>query len=293
MFHERGKGMDDLVIRLQGLSVALVGHWRRLAASKLHCCGGPGRRWAATLCVVNPRQIRDFARATGRLAKTDTLDLRRVIALFAERVRPQARPLREPERSTSPNSSVGEKPDHRDDRHGNQPGPPSHRQASCPKVRAPRRLSPEGRLDAIDHDIGDAIKHSPAWREAEAAPEIRSLHRRRNRARDSTSLNLPELGTVSRHQVAALVGVAPINRELWSDAWPPGHCRWSDVSARRAIHGGSDCRTRRVPSFRAFYDQLTARGRPKKVALVAVMRKLLTILNAILRDHTPWRPLNA
>ena len=99
---------------------------------------------------------------------------------------------------------------------------------------------------------------------------------------------LPELGTVSRHQVAALVGVAPINRDS-------GLTR-----GRRAIAGGRTSvravlymaaltATRRRSPFRAFYDQLTARGRPKKVALVAVMRKLLTILNAILRDHTPWR----
>ena len=98
-----GKGMDDLVIRLQGLSVALVvleatGGFEATVAAALAGVGLP-------LCVVNPRQIRDFARAMGRLAKTDTLDAE-VIAL-AERVRPQARPLREPERSTSPNSSVG------------------------------------------------------------------------------------------------------------------------------------------------------------------------------------------
>ena len=102
---------------------------------------------------------------------------------------------------------------------------------------------------------------------------------------------LPRTRDCQPPSVAALVA-SPDQSRLWSDAWPQGHCRWSDVSARRAIHGGSDCHPARSP-FRAFYDKLTARGRPKKVALVAMMRKLLTILNAILRDHTPWRPLNA
>ena len=144
-------------------------------------------------------------------------------------------------------------------------------------------------LDAIDHDIGDAIKHSPAWREAEAL--LKSVPCIGDVTARLFSLNCPNSGLSAA--IRSLPWLAsPRSIALWSDAWPQGHCRWSDVSARRAIHGGSDCHPRRSP-FRAFYDQLTAHGRPKKVALVAVMRKLLTILNAILRDHTPWRPLNA
>src|SRR5271169_2844150 len=151
--------------------------------------------------------------------------------------------------------------------------------------RARRQARRRRELDAIDHDIGDAIKHSPAWREAEAL--LKSVP-----CIGDVTAQLPELGTVSRHQVAALVGVAPINRDSGL------------MRGRRAIAGGRTSvravlymaaltATRRRSPFRAFYDQLTARGRPKKVALVAVMRKLLTILNAILRDHSPWRPLNA
>ena len=258
-----GKGMDDLVIRLQGLSVALVvleatGGFEATVAAALAGVGLP-------LCVVNPRQIRDFARAMGRLAKTDTLDAE-VIALFAERVRPQARPLREPERVHLA-ELVGRRRQIIE-----MIGMETNRGRQAIDKPLARRLARhvaylQKELDAIDHDIGDVT--------------ARTL-----------LAELPELGTVSRHQVAALVGVAPINRDSGL------------MRGRRAIAGGRTSvravlymaaltAIRRRSPFRAFYDQLTAHGRPKKVALVAVMRKLLTILNAILRDHTPWRPLNA
>ena len=262
-----GKGMDDLVIRLQGLALAGVG---------------------LPLCVVNPRQIRDFARAMGRLAKTDTLDAE-VIALFAERVRPQARPLREPERVHLA-ELVGRRRQIIE-----MIGMETNRGRQAIDKPLARRLARhvaylQKELDAIDHDIGDAIKHSPAWREAEAL--LKSVPCIGDVTARTLLAELPELGTVSRHQVAALVGVAPINRDSGL------------MRGRRAIAGGRTSvravlymaaltAIRRRSPFRAFYDQLTARGRPKKVALVAVMRKLLTILNAILRDHTPWRPLNA
>ena len=240
------------------------------------------------LCVVNPRQIRDFARAMGRLAKTDTPDAE-VIALFAERVRPQARPLREPERVHLA-ELVGRRRQIIE-----MIGMETNRGRQAIDKPLARRLARhvaylQKELDAIDHDIGDTIKHSPAWREAEAL--LKSVPCIGDVTARTLLAELPELGTVSRHQVAALVGVAPINRDSGL------------MRGRRAIAGGRTSvravlymaaltATRRRSPFRAFYDQLTARGRPKKVALVAVMRKLLTILNAILRDHTPRRPLNA
>jgi len=281
-----GKGMDDLVIRLQGLSVALVvleatGGFEATVAAALAGVGLP-------LCVVNPRQIRDFARAMGRLAKTDTLDAE-VIALFAERVRPQARPLREPERVHLA-ELVGRRRQVIE-----MIGMETNRGRQAIAKPLARRLARhvaylQKELDAIDHDIGEAIKHSPAWREAEAL--LKSVPCIGDVTARTLLAELPELGTVSRHQVAALVGVAPINRDSGL------------MRGRRAIAGGRTSvravlymaaltAIRRRSPFRAFYDQLTARGRPKKVALVAMMRKLLTILNAILRDHTPWRPLNA
>jgi len=145
-------------------------------------------------------------------------------------------------------------------------------------------------LAEVDRDIGQSIKTSPVWREAEAllksVPGIGDVTARTRLA------ELPELGTIGRHQLAALVGVAPINRDSGL------------MRGRRAIAGGRTSvrnvlymaaltAIRRRSPFRAFYDRLTARGRPKKVALVAVMRKLLTTLNAIVRDQTPWQPLHA
>jgi len=148
----------------------------------------------------------------------------------------------------------------------------------------------ETELAEVDRDIGRAIKASPAWREAEAllksVPGIGDVTAR------TLLAELPELGTVGRHQLAALVGVAPINR-----------CSGL-MCGRRAIAGGRTSvrnvlsmaaltAIRRRSPFRAFYDRLTSRGRLKKVALVAVMRKLLTTLNAIVQDRTPWQRLKA
>ena len=224
----------------------------------------------------------------GRLAKTDTLDAE-VIALFAERVRPQARPLPEPERRHFA-ELVGRRRQIIE-----MIGMETNRRRQAVDKHLARRLDRhvafrEKELAEVDHDIGQAIKTSPAWREAEAllksVPGIGDVTAR------TLLAELPELGTISRHQLAALVGVAPVNRDSGL------------MRGRRTIAGGRTavrnvlymaaltavrCRS----PFRAFYDRLTSRGRPKKVALVAVMRKLLTILNAIVRDRTPWQPLNA
>ena len=280
------QGLDDLVSRLLGLPVALVvleatGGFELTVAAALAGVGLP-------LSVVNPRQIRDFARAMGRLAKTDTLDAE-VIALFAERVQPEARPLPTPEQSRLA-ELVGRRRQViemivMESNRGRQ-AIDKHLAGSLERHIAFLQQD----LGSIDHDVGDAIKHSPAWREAEAllksVPGIGGVTAR------TLLAELPELGTVSRHKIAALVGVAPINRDSGL------------MRGRRAIAGGRTSvravlymaaltATRRHSPFRAFYDQLTARGRPKKVALVAVMRKLITILNAILRDNSPWHHQNA
>jgi len=248
--------MDDLVIRLQGLSVALVvleatGGFEATVAAALAGVGLP-------LCVVNPRQIRDFARAMGAWPRPTRST--RSDRLFAERVRPQARPLREPERVHLAElvgrrrqiiEMIGME---------NQPG----RQAIDKPLA--RRLARhvaylQKELDAIDHDIGDAIKHSPAWREAEAL--LKSVPCIGDVTARTLLAELPELGAVSRHQVAALVGVAPINRDSGL------------MRGRRAIAGGRTSvravlymaaltAIRRRSPFRAFYDQLTARADPRR-----------------------------
>ena len=279
-------GIAPLVTRLHELGPTLVvleatGGLEIPLAAALAATGIP-------LAVVNPRQIRDFARAMGRLAKTDTLDAE-VTALFAERVRPQARPLPEPERSHLA-ELVGRRRQIIE-----MIGMETNRRGQAVDKHLAKRLDRhvvflEKELADVDRDIGQAIQSSPAWRAAEAllksVPGIGDVTAR------TLLAELPELGTIGRQQLAALVGVAPINRDSGL------------MRGRRAIAGGRTSvrnvlymaaltAIRRRSPFRAFYDRLTSRGRPKKVALVAVMRKLLTTLNAIVRDRTPWHPLNA
>ncbi len=279
-------GLDSLTGRLNDLAVTLIvleatGGYEATVAAALAGAGLP-------LSVVNPRQIRDFARAMGRLAKTDMLDAE-VIALFAERVRPQARPLPEPERNhlaalVSRRRQVIQ-----------MIGMEENRRPQAIDKRLAKRLDRhvaflEKELAEVDADISQAIKASPVWREAEAllksVPGIGDVTAR------TLLAELPELGTIGRHQLAALVGVAPINRD---SGLMRGHrsIAGGRTSVRNVLYMAALTAIRRRSPFRAFYDRLTSRGRPKKVALVAVMRKLLTTLNAILRSRTPWQPLSA
>ena len=222
------KGLDGLMGRLNGLPVALVvleatGGFEGTAAAALAGAGLP-------LCVVNPRQIRDFARAMGRLAKTDTLDAE-VIALFAERVRPQARPLPEPERSHLA-ELVGRRRQIIE-----MIGMETNRRGQAVDKHLAKRLDRhvvflEKELAEVDRDIGQAIRTSPVWREAEAllksVPGIGDVTAR------TLLAELPELGTIGRQQLAALVGVAPVN------ARPQDHRRRQNLGAQRAVHGGAD-----------------------------------------------------
>jgi len=280
------KGLDSLAGHLNDVPVALVvleatGGFEATVAAALAGVGLP-------LCVVNPRQIRDFARAMGRLAKTDTLDAE-VIALFAERVRPQTRPLPQKERSHLA-ELVGRRRQIIE-----MIGMETNRRGQVIDKQLARRLDRhvvflEKELAEVDRDIGQAIKTSPVWRETEAllksVPGIGDVTAR------TLLAELPELGTIGRHQLAALVGVAPINRDsgLMRGRRTIAGGR---TSVRNVLYMAALTAIRRGSPFRAFYDRLTSRGRPKKVALVAVMRKLLTTLNAIVRDQTPWQPLNA
>jgi transposase len=280
------KGLDALSGRLSSLPIALVvleatGGYEMSVAAALAATGLP-------LCIVNPRQIRDFARAMGRLAKTDTLDAE-AIALFAERVRPPARPLPEPERSRFADL-VGRRRQIIEmivmER--------NRRQQAVDKQMA-KRLDRhvaflEKELVDIDGEIGQAIKASPLWSETEmllkSVPGIGDVTAR------TLLAQLPELGTIGRHQIAALVGIAPINRDsgLMRGRRAIGGGR---TSVRGVLYMAALTAIRRGSPFRAFYERLTDRGRPKKVALVAVMRKLLVTLNAIVRSRTPWHPLHA
>jgi transposase len=236
------------------------------------------------LAVVNPRQIRDFARATGQLAKTDTLDAR-IIALFGERIRPRPRPVADADcqilselvaRRRQVVEMIGMEANRL-------------RQARHPRVENTIKLTLrtlEAQLAALDHDIDDTVRGSPVWRAADdlltSVPGIGEITAR------TLIADLPELGCLDRRRIAALVGVAPINRDS------------GQMRGRRTIAGGrADVRsalymatlsaTRWNPVISQHYMALVARGRPKKVAIIACMRRLLGILNAIMRTKKPWQ----
>lgn len=277
-----GPGLAALVERLAALAPALVvleatGGFEVTVAGALAAAGLP-------LVVVNPRQIRDFARATGRLAKTDRLDAE-AIARFAEAVRPQPRPI--PDQAAC---ALGEMVARRRQL-VEMITSERQRRRQLRDPRLVRRLEAhlawlQQELAALETDLDDAIRGTPAWRVAEnllaSVPGIGKTSAR------TLIAELPELGTLDRRKIAALVGVAPINRDSGT------------LRGRRMVMGGrTTVRTalymptltaiRRNPALQAFYQRLLGRGRPAKVAITACMRKLLVILNAILRDHRPWQ----
>ena len=276
------KGLEQLVSDLRGLAPALIvleatGGFELTIAAALAGAGLP-------LAVVNPRQIRDFARATGRLAKTDTLDAQ-IIALFAERIRPEPRPLADADSQTLAELVARRR------QVIEMIGMESNRLHQTRDLRVQRTIKAtlktlEAQLAQLDREISDTVKGSPAWRAADdlltSVPGVGTI------TSFTLIADLPELGQLDRRRIAALVGVAPINRDS------------GQMRGRRTIAGGrTDVRNalymaalsaiRWNPVISEHYRSLVERGRPKKVALVACMRRLLGILNAIIRTKTPWQ----
>jgi transposase len=245
---------------------------------------------AATLpvVVVNPRQVRDFAKATGRLAKTDRLDAA-ILARFAEQVRPEARPLATAEqqeldalltrRRQLIDMLTAEK---------NRLGQVFVRGGKQVRKSLKTHIAfLERELRMTDSDVGDLVRKSPVWRERDdllqSAPGVGPVLSR------TILAALPELGQLDRKAIAALVGVAPLNRDS-------GLMRGKRMifggraPVRTALYMGTLTATRCNPVIKAFYQRLVATGKPKKVALTACMRKLLIILNAMVRQGTRWSP---
>jgi transposase len=275
------RGISELVVRCQALAPTLLvceatGGYEAALVAALATAGLP-------VVIVNPRQVRDFAKATGQLAKTDAIDAQ-VLALFAERVRPEPRVL--PDEAAEALDALL-----------------TRRRQLVEMLTAERNrlliaraavrhdlqqhirwLERRGR--EADDDLHTAVKASSLWRVKDdllqSVPGV-------GRVVSLTLLaELPELGRLSHKEIAALVGVAPLNRDSGT------------LHGKRLVYGGrapvraalymaalvaSKCN----PVIRAFYQRLRAAGKPAKVALTACMRKLLTILNAIARDGTPWQ----
>lgn len=277
------EGIDTLVTSLQQLHPLVV----------LEASGGQEVAVVAALAaaavpvaVVNPRQVRDFARATGKLAKTDALDAQ-ILALFAERVRPTPRPL--PDAAAQALSALLAR---RRQVVAMLTTEKNRLGRALPTVR-PRLQAHiawlKQELQDLDGELSYTLRASPLWREKEdllrtvpGVGQVLSL---------TLLAELPELGTLDRHQIAALVGVAPLNRD--SGTLRGKRSIWGGrAPVRAALYMATLVATRFNPVIRAFYQRLCAAGKPKKLALTASMRKLLVILNAMIKHRHPWSPVH-
>ena len=233
--------------------------------------------------VVNPRQVRDFASATGKLAKTDALDAS-VLAHFGEAVKPPVRPLRDAETQTL-NSLVAR-------RHQVMSMLVSEKNRLNTAIAVAVRSSIETHiewlqreLDDLDTDLRQTLQQSPVWREKDNL--LRSVPGVGEQISLTLLAHLPELGTLDRRQIAALVGVAPFNRD--SGTLRGRRAVWGGRARVRAVlYMGALVAARYNPVIRNFYQRLLESGKPKKLALTACMRKLLVILNSILRHRSAW-----
>jgi transposase len=280
-FTNTEEGLAALVRFLQALSASSIvleatGGFARAAVNALALAALP-------VVVVNPRQIRDFARSVGLLAKTDAIDAQ-IIARFAEAVRPEFRPLKDLETQklediNNRRRQIVEMISAEKNRLGMAP-PWSQKD-----IRAHIAWL-EKRLKKVNDDIDDLIKQSPVWRQKEkiltsvlgVGPVV------------STTLlcGLPELGSLSARKLSALVGVAPFNRD--SGQYRGRRPCWGGrAHVRAALYMAALTASRCNPVIRAFYLRLRNAGKPAKVALVACMRKILVILNAMLKNNTCWQ----
>lgn len=277
------QGITELSTRLAAMAPELVlleatGGLETAAVAALAAKGVP-------LVVANPRQVRDFAKATGRLAKTDAIDAQ-VLAHFAATVRPAPRPLPGPEQQalaalvtrrrqvvemiTAENNRLRTAKD-------------QVRQ----RIQAHLRWLKE-ELRQLGQELHDTIRRSPLWRAKDDL--LRSVPGIGRVVSCTLLAGLPELGTLNRKQIAALVGVAPLNRD--SGRRRGSRSIWGGrAPVRAALYMAALVATRYNTVIRAFYQRLLAAGKAKKVALVACMRKLLTILNAMIRDRASWQPV--
>jgi transposase len=277
-----GEGVTALVERLKALAPVLIvleatGGFEVTVAAALAAAGLP-------LAIVNPRQIRDFARALGRLAKTDPLDAE-VIARFAEAVRPAPRPLPDDQAR-----ALGELVARRRQVVEMMTAERNRRQ----QMTARKRLKAIERhldwlqkeLSEIEQELDQTIRGTPAWRESEdlltSVPGVGDTLAR------TLIAELPELGRLTGKQIAALVGVAPFNRD--SGQWRGKRMiAGGRAGVRSVLYMATLSATRCNPPIAAFYNRLIEAGKPAKLALTACMRKLITILNAILRDRRHWQ----
>lgn len=277
-----GGGIDELIERLKALSIKLVaieatGGFETVVAAGLAGAGLP-------VVVVNPAQVRAFAQALGKRAKTDPIDAA-VIAHFAEATRPRLRQL--PDATTQLLADLVARRRQIVEMIAAESQRARH--VTLPRLKksiARLRKALEKELSELDDDISDHVRGSPAWAEKEdllaSVPGIGPTIAR------TLIAELPELGSLDRRQIAALAGLAPWTRQ--SGKWRgKSFIGGGRTAVRTALFMGAFVAKRHNPVLKVFFDRLVAAGKPKMVALIAVARKLLTILNAIIRDNQPWQ----
>lgn len=275
-------GIAEIVGWLQALTpqvivVEATGGYEAQLVAELGIAGLP-------VAVVNPRQVRDFARATGRLAKTDRLDAQ-TLAHFGQAVRPIPRPL--PDDAAQALAALVERRRQIVAMHTAEENRLGATRVTAVRARIQAHLEwLETDLKEIDDDLRQRLRASPLWRERDDL--LRSVPGIGPILSLTLLAELPELGRLSHGQIAALVGVAPLNRD--SGTLRGRRAVWGGRRAvRTALYMGTLRATRCNPAIQPFYERLLAAGKAKKVALVACMHKLLTILNAMLKHQTPWQ----
>ena len=275
-------GVEQLAERLRMLSPHVValeatGGFETVAAATLAAAGLP-------VVIVNPAQVRAFAKAIGQRAKTDPIDAA-VIAHFAEATKPQVRPL--PDEATRLLADLVARRRQIVEMIGAERQ--REKRMTVPHLRKSiARLikALEKELAGLNTDIDDAVRGSPVWREKEdllkSVPGVGPI------IASTLFAELPELGRCGRRQIAALAGLAPFTRQ--SGQWRgKSFIGGGRQAVRTALFMGAMVAKQHNPVLKAFFDRLVAAGRPKMIALIAVARKLLTILNAVLRDNRPWQ----
>ncbi len=276
------KGHRSLSERLSAMRLASI----VVEATGGYECAVVGRLAQAQLpvVVVNPRQVRQFARALGRLAKTDRIDAE-VLVQFAQHARPEIRTL--PDEQTQQLDALL-----------------TRRQQILEMIQAERNRLEHAlgavrtdirqtiaflvkRLKQVDRDLDGQLRQSPVWREKEKL--LKAIPGVGRQMLLTVLATLPELGRTPRKQLAALVGVAPYNCDSGT-LRGHRHCWGGRAQIRRVLYMAALSATRCNPQIRPYYERLLAAGKPKKVALVACMHKLLLIMNAMVRDNAAWNP---
>lgn len=275
-------GLAELVAHLGPINpdcigLEATGGYEKLAAASLAELGLP-------VVVLNPAQVRHYAKAVGWRAKTDTIDAR-LIALFVAATTPELRTLPDAQsallaalmarRRQLTGMLVAEK-----NRQGRLP--PGKVRLSVARIIA--ALNAE--LAALDTDLGQIIEDSPVWRDKQDL--LASVPGIGDKIARALLADLPELGQLDRRAIAALAGLAPFTRQ--SGQWRgKSFIAGGRAAPRSALFMGALVATRHNVPLKAFYQRLVAAGKPKRVAIIATARKLLTILNAIIRDNKPWQ----